>query len=103
MHLDDADIDSKLKHAFGIFKGIPRYKVRVLFTGDAACIVRHQVWHPEQAMEETPEGVILTLPAYDFTELKMKVLQFGSRARVLEPEEFRQEVRREILEMARRL
>jgi len=101
--IDDSAIDSRLKHTFGIFKGKPLCQAKILFSGDAACIVRHQRWHPEQILEETNEGVILTVPVSDSTELKMKVLQFGSRARVLEPEGLKEEIAEEIRSMARGL
>ncbi len=103
IHQDDHAIDSKLKHSFGIFKGHPRYQARILFTKDAAYIVRNQKWHQEQSLEETDEGVILTLPVSDLTELKMKVLQFGSRARVLAPKKLKEEIAREVRSMAMKL
>ncbi|MEZ0328505.1 MAG: WYL domain-containing protein [Dissulfuribacterales bacterium] len=82
-------LDALLDKSFGIFKGSDVKTVKILFVKDAAAIVREQIWHPDQEMEETPNGLVLTLPVTDFTEIMMKVLQFGSRARVLEPESLR--------------
>jgi predicted DNA-binding transcriptional regulator YafY len=93
--------DDWLAGSFGIFKGeaAGRYWAEVLLTGTAAEIVRHQRWHPEQRMEENEEGLHLHLPVTDDRELLMKVLQFGSQARVLAPEPLRIKIIREIEKM----
>jgi predicted DNA-binding transcriptional regulator YafY len=97
--ITNENLDALLNRAFGIFKGDDVKTVKVLFSGDATVIVREQIWHPGQKMEETPEGLVLTLPVTDFTEIMMKVLQFGSRARILEPESLRLEMAAEIEKM----
>lgn len=94
--LNDKDLDSFLKGAFGIFKGETVYNVKILFTDTAADVVREQIWHSEQGVEETGEGLVLTIPVTDFTEIKMKILQYGWRARVLEPPELKREIEEEI-------
>lgn len=95
--------DDWLSGSFGIFKGEAeaRYWTEILLTGTAASIVRHQRWHPEQKMSETKEGLLLSLPVTDDRELLMKVLQFGSQARVLAPESLRLKARAEIENMAK--
>ncbi len=93
------DIEGMLRGGFGIFKGGRPCKARILFTEDAAAIVRNQRWHINQEIEEREEGLVLTLPVADFTELKMKILQFGARARVLEPRELRESVAKEVERM----
>ncbi|HHO47421.1 MAG TPA: WYL domain-containing transcriptional regulator [Desulfobacteraceae bacterium] len=94
--------DDWLEGAFGIFKGDTKscYPARILLTGTAAEIVRRQHWHPGQTAEESPEGLVLSLPVADDRELIMKVLQFGSQARILEPDFLRGKVRDEIAKMA---
>ena len=94
------DLNDFLEGAFGIFKGEAVERARILFVGTAAAIVRHQLWHRDQSIEETEEGIILDLPVGNFTELKMKVLQFGAGARVLEPAALRDIWRDEIRRMA---
>lgn len=93
------DVEKYLQESFGIFKGEPVYNVRLLFRDAAADIVKNQLWHKDQGMEETSEGVILSLPVADFTEIKMKVLQYGWRARVLEPPELKREIAEEVRHM----
>lgn len=94
--------DDWLAGSFGIFKGSPetRYRARILLTGTAAEIVRHQNWHPEQGCDESKDGLILSLPVTDDRELIMKVLQFGSQASILHPAFLREKVRKEIEKMA---
>jgi len=97
---DLSQCDRYLEESFGIFKGEPRHWAQIAFTGEAARVVRCQRWHRRQEMEETEDGVVLTVPVADFTELIMKVLQFGSRARVITPPELREAMAREIQAMA---
>ncbi|MCF8037630.1 MAG: transcriptional regulator [Desulfobacteraceae bacterium] len=92
----DVDADHFLQGSFGIFKGEPVHDVKILFTDTAADVVRDQVWHKDQRMKETGDGLVLSIPAADFTEIKMKVLQYGWRARVLEPPELRRELAEEV-------
>lgn len=94
--------DDWLAGSFGIFKGeaAARYQARILLTGTAAEIVRRQRWHPAQACDATPDGLILSLPVADDRELVMKVLQFGSQAKILQPDFLREKVREEIEKMA---
>lgn len=93
--------DDWLTGSFGIFKGdsAKRYRAEILLNGTAAEIVRHQRWHPEQEVRETPDGLILSLPVSDDRELIMKILQFGSLAYVLKPDNLRNKVRDEVKKM----
>jgi predicted DNA-binding transcriptional regulator YafY len=87
---------SYLQSSFGIFKGGGIEIAEILFTGTAAELVRRQHWHRDQQVEETKEGVLLRLPVSDDREIAMKVLQYGSLARVLAPERLQLKVAREI-------
>lgn len=93
--------DDWLSGSFGIFKGdaSTRYTAEILFTGTAADIISHQRWHPEQKIKKTADGLILTLPVADDRELLMKILQFGSQARIISPPELRRKIVQEILSM----
>ena len=93
------DPEKFLDSPFGIFKGEQITQVKILFKGKAANIIKEQKWHREQILETTEDGVILTLPVADFTEIKMKVLQFGANARVLEPASLKQDLAEEIARM----
>ncbi len=85
-----------LDRAFGIFQAEEVFDVRIRFSARMARWVREQLWHPEQRMEDGGDGsLILTVPAADLREIKMKILQFGGEAEVLAPAELRDLIRRE--------
>ncbi|MDH3329668.1 MAG: WYL domain-containing protein [Desulfobulbaceae bacterium] len=94
--------DDWLTGSFGIFKSGSgeRFRAEILLQGTAAEIVRHQRWHPGQEITPTSDGLVLNLPVSDDRELIMKVLQFGSQARIIHPAELRRKVRDEIKKMA---
>ena len=91
--------DSFLDEAFGIFTGKVRYQAKIAFTGTAAEMVRRQYWHQQQQIEEQDDGITLSLPVNDDREIMMKILQYGSMARVLAPDSLRERVTAEILKM----
>jgi len=66
----------------------------------AANIVGNQVWHRDQEITQTEDGIILSIPVADFQEVKMTALKYGSNARVLGPPELRDEIEKEIRAMA---
>lgn len=90
-----------LQNAFGLFHGDDTIPVRLRFSPFRARWIREQHWHPDQTIEELPGGGLeLTLPAADFREIKMKVLQFGADCEVISPETLRDEIKNEIARMA---
>ncbi|OQX12107.1 MAG: transcriptional regulator [Desulfobulbaceae bacterium A2] len=87
-----------LSGAYGIFQGNDHVHVKLLFCPARARWVRGQLWHPDQHMEAWPDGsLLLSLPAADFRELKLRILQYGAEVEVLEPQTLREEIRREAL------
>lgn len=93
--------DQELDRSFGIFKGPPRYTAEILFTGTAAELVKHQVWHKDQEIEEIIDGIILSLPVHDDREVMMKILQYGAQAKVLRPEHLWKKTAQEVASMMR--
>lgn len=91
---------SHVKEAFGIFTGKTRYHAEIAFTGTAAELVRRQYWHEKQVIAEQDYGITLSLPVNDDREIIMKILQYGSRAKVLAPESLALRVAEEIKAMA---
>jgi predicted DNA-binding transcriptional regulator YafY len=79
------DLLETLEESFGIFKGPPQYHTKILFTGIAAELVRNQIWHRNQTIQTTDDGIILHIPVRDEREILMKVLQYGKHAKILEP------------------
>ncbi|RUM44686.1 MAG: hypothetical protein DSY80_04125 [Desulfocapsa sp.] len=93
--------ESYLNEAFGIFTGKTQYRARILFSGTAAEMVRRQHWHAKQRIEKHVDGIILSLPVADDREIMMKILQYGSMARVLEPDSLRQRILDEAIQIRR--
>jgi len=88
--------------SFGIFQGGSPIPVVLQFNPFRAPWIREQVWHPDQKMEDLPDGGLrLVLPVTDLREIKLRVLQFGADVEVIEPEELRREIREEIEKMAK--
>ena len=91
--------DQEFERSFGIFKGPPRYTAEILFTDIAAELVKNQVWHKDQEMEETEQGTLLRIPVHDDREIMMKILQYGAQAKVLEPEYLYKRIKEEVRQM----
>ncbi|PIE01325.1 MAG: hypothetical protein CSA81_12130 [Acidobacteria bacterium] len=89
----------EMEKGFGIFKGRKTRDVRIFFKKEAAAVVKYQVWHNEQMVQTAPGGIILTVPAADEREIMMKIMQYGSNARVLEPASLREQIRMEVKKM----
>ena len=97
----DVSLDlSKLGNSFGIFQGKPRYTAEILFTATAAELVKNQRWHKHQEIIPVEKGILLRLPVSDDRELVMKILQYGTMARVLSPPELVERLQGEIIAMA---
>lgn len=91
---------NQLEGGFGIFQGGELTPVKLRFNPFRAAWIREQIWHPQQAITELPDGSLdMAFPVYKFHEVKMKILQFGGDVEVLEPLELREEIRKEIEKM----
>lgn len=67
------------------------------FTPYRARWLRDELWHPEQEMEERPDGsLVMCFPVTDFREVKLRILQYGADVKVVEPIELREEIEAEI-------
>ncbi len=90
------DVDSFIASAFGIFKGDLKSKVVLRFDSLLARFINNEVWHADQTIEEHEDGSLtLAVPVADLTEVRMKVLKYGSHVEVLEPEELQRQVEAE--------
>ncbi|MDA8142110.1 MAG: WYL domain-containing protein [Desulfobacteraceae bacterium] len=90
-----------LQSAFGLFFGDETVAVTLRFSPFRARWIREQHWHPAQTLKELANGGLeLTLPAADFREIKMKILQFGADCEVIAPLALREEIENEIAKMA---
>lgn len=91
-----------LRKQFGIFSGDGGMSVSLRFSPHVSRWVKEQLWHKKQETKWDGENrLTLTIPVSDFREIKREVLKFGSEVEVLEPEELRAEVKKEIEKMGK--
>lgn len=94
---EDFSIDEYFQGEFGIFKSPERHKVVVEFDAKAAEYVRMRKVHPTQKLSSIAGGgVRLTMTIGSLVPVTSWVLEWGPRARVIEPPELVERVRSEL-------
>ncbi|MDK9706626.1 MAG: WYL domain-containing protein [Desulforhopalus sp.] len=89
------------KH-FGIMQSGNTSSVKLRFSPTVAPWIAEQVWHPAQKTSIAPDGSLhMEFPTADFHELVRVILSHGAEVRVIEPEELRNLVGKEIARMAK--
>lgn len=86
-----------LKDSFGVTKNSlsKTQKVRIVFDDWAAQVVKEKHWHPSQFITELDHGQIeVTMTLSDLKEVTRWILSWCGHAKVLEPRELREEVKR---------
>lgn len=98
---EDFSVQQFMGDSFRIERGEP-VGVAIRFGPEQARYVRGRQWHPSQSMQELGGGgLILRMCVGGLGEVKRWVLSFGAGAEVLEPEELRQDVAREVEALAK--
>jgi len=96
---DDFDIEEFMGNSFGAFHGKPE-KVKVLFSSDIAEYIKEKIWHETQKIHDNPDGSVLFEADVACTkDFKAWIMRWGSKAIVLEPEELRNEIQAEAIEV----
>jgi predicted DNA-binding transcriptional regulator YafY len=90
------NIDDYFQGEFGIFKSAERYKVVIDFDEKAAEYIRMRRVHPTQKLAATANGIRLTMTVGNLTQLTSWVLEWGTRAKVVEPAELVERVKAEL-------
>lgn len=99
----DFDLDQYLGVSLGPFSGADVEDYRIRVCSDRAPWVLEDPWHPEQLVEEQPDGsVVITIQAAHPMAVIPRVLALGSAAEILEPVAARRKMA-EILTQARKL
>ncbi|GAB4427445.1 MAG: hypothetical protein Kow002_16460 [Anaerolineales bacterium] len=100
---DRFDEQELLKHAWGIWHGEkPPETIRLRFNKEAAQRVRESKWHPfERVMPTEDGGCIWEAPIADWREMLPWIRGWGADVEVLEPEELREALEKEVKKMAR--
>ncbi|WP_127478491.1 helix-turn-helix transcriptional regulator [Sulfurivermis fontis] len=101
--MTDMTLDAHYASAYGIFAGRPKGRAVLRFSPERARWVRAEIWHPEQSVEELPDGGLrLTLPYADERELLMDILRHGRHVVVEAPASLKKRVVEEIAAIAER-
>lgn len=88
------------KNSWQMGKGEPTI-VKVRFDPPVSRLIRENTWHHTQAIEELDgDRLILTVCIEGTWEIKKWIMSWGAGAECLEPEELREEIGREMMEMA---
>jgi predicted DNA-binding transcriptional regulator YafY len=89
---NDLDAEELLASAFDIVYGDP-IKVKIWFSADQARYIRERQWSRTQEIEDQEDGsIILSMDTSGWWDIKRWVLSYGSAAKVLEPEELKEEI-----------
>jgi len=93
------DLQEHLAKSFGVFQGDGEARVKVRFLPTVARYVGEATWHPSQKLARQRDGSVVAQFTLDGTgEIKRWIMSFGKYAQVLEPEELRNEIIRELRE-----
>ncbi|MDB4470860.1 transcriptional regulator [Deltaproteobacteria bacterium] len=77
--------------AFGLIDDGATQQVELLFDKEIAHLIRERIWHPEQELEQGPDGsLILRFDAAGDKEILAWIYSFIPHVRVLGPESLRQ-------------
>jgi predicted DNA-binding transcriptional regulator YafY len=96
---DDFDVDEYFQGELGVFKSDERHRVVVDFDAKGAEYARMRTVHPTQKLSMLPGGgVRLTMIVGNLNPVTSWVLEWGARARVVEPPELVARVRSELKE-----
>ncbi|MFZ3101781.1 MAG: transcriptional regulator [Desulfitobacteriaceae bacterium] len=96
---EDFSIGDFFKNSWQMGKGEP-ITVKVCFDPPISRLIRENIWHHTQKIEEIEgDSLIFTVCIEGTWEIKKWILSWGSGAVCLEPEELREEIRLEMLEL----
>ena len=95
-------LEKRLRNSFGVHSGAGQYQVVLRFTPQVADYIREKRWHDSQQQRELKDGgVELRLRLSSLIEIERWVLSWGQNARVLQPAELVESVRKAARAMLR--
>ncbi|MBF0413102.1 MAG: WYL domain-containing protein [Desulfamplus sp.] len=93
---DNFDFEKVYNQTFGVMKE-DAFQLKIEFSGYAAKHVRERIWSHDQIIEDKNDDKIeLTFTAASAIEVRCWILSFGHEARVLEPDWFVEDVKKEL-------
>lgn len=88
-------LEKRLRDSFGVHSGDGKFDIVIRFAARAADYIREKKWHDSQTLQELPDGAIeLRLKLSSLSEVQRWVMSWGGDARVLEPPELVESVRK---------
>ncbi|MDZ7697729.1 MAG: WYL domain-containing protein [Deltaproteobacteria bacterium] len=98
---EDFVLDDFMDSSFGIYQGEP-VRIKVWFDPDVAGYVKEKIWHDSQEIHPQADGsIIFEAQVAGTDEIRFWIMTWGSKAKVLEPESLRQEIRAEAERLAK--
>ena len=93
-------IEDYLKDSFGIYRNEKTYHVKLKFSPYQARWIRERQWYKTQKLTEIKDGsLILEMDVEGLEEVKRWVMKYGAEVEVLDPEELRKDIIKEINKM----
>lgn len=87
--------------AFGVFGGTGDYRVVIHFSATVADRVREREWHESEVYRDLPDGGLeFELRLGALPEIERWILSWGAHARVIEPPELRERMKKTALALA---
>jgi predicted DNA-binding transcriptional regulator YafY len=88
-------LEKRLRDSFGVHSGEGEFEVVIQFNARAADYVREKKWHESQQLRELKGGgVELSLKLSSLSEIERWVLSWGGDAKVLQPRELAEAVKK---------
>ena len=95
-------LEQRLRDSFGVHAGEGKYDVIIRFTPRAADYIREKKWHPSQTLRDLKDGSAeLKMKLSSLAEVQRWVLSWGGEAKVLQPKELAESVKRAAREILR--
>ena len=95
-------MDDFMGSSFGVYQGPPIH-IKVWFHPDVAGYIKEKIWHESQEIHPQPDGSIIFEAMVARTdEIRFRIMTWGSKTEVLEPESLREEIRAEAERMLKR-
>ncbi len=99
---DNFSLSEELNNAWGVEQGKEEMNVKIKFTGRAARFVPEYHWSDKQEIEDISENeIIFKVKTSSREEIKKWILGYGAEAELLQPEDLRTEIQKEIEKMMR--
>ena len=88
-------LEKRLRDSFGVHSGDGEFEVVIRFASRAADYIREKKWHESQSLREFKDGAVeLKMKLSSLSEVQRWVLSWGGDAKVLQPPELVDSLRR---------